>query len=123
MKLLTKALRKKLPRLGVTNADKGDEAIVHIKFFLPDSPPWKWFVLEGEPVEYDHKEELDGIDDELKEKDFEFFGLVTGLKVEYGYFTLKELKKVRGPQGLPIERDRHWEPKTLGEVKRENNLS
>jgi len=110
VKLLTKALRKKLPRLGATNADRGDEAIVHTKFFVDQ---WVWFVLEGEPVLYDNGEE----------EDFEFFGLVDGLEVEFGYFTLKELKRVRGKQGLPIERDRHWEPKTLGEVKQEYNLS
>lgn len=112
MKLLTKALRKKLPPLH-SQSDKGfDKLIVHIKFFTPDAQ-WTWYVLEGEPVLYDNGEE----------QDFEFFGLVNGQALEFGYFTLKELKKVRGPQGLPIERDRHWEPKTLGEVKRENNLS
>lgn len=109
MKLLTKALRKKLPPFSARGRE-GDEAIVHTKFFLDQ---WTWYVLEGEPVLYDNGEE----------QDFEFFGLVDGLKLKFGYFTLKELKRIRGKQGLPIERDRHWEPKTLGEVKRENNLS
>jgi hypothetical protein len=45
-----------------------------------------------------------------------FFGLVSGFEVELGYFTLSELKQVRGPMGLQIERDLHFEPKTLDEL-------
>ena len=30
-----------------------------------------------------------------------------------------ELESARGPMGLPIERDLHWEPKTLAEIARE----
>jgi hypothetical protein len=30
-----------------------------------------------------------------------------------GYFSLSELKSVKGPLGLPIERDLHFELKTL----------
>ena len=46
-----------------------------------------------------------------------FFGLVSGLELEFGYFSLKELKEVKGPMGLPIERDLHFEPKTLRELR------
>ena len=35
----------------------------------------------------------------------QFFGLVDGLEAELGYFWLSELTGVRGPLGLPIERD------------------
>ena len=28
----------------------------------------------------------------------------------------KELEEVRGPMGLPIERDLYWQPKTLEEI-------
>jgi hypothetical protein len=45
------------------------------------------------------------------------FGLVSGLEVEFGYFSLKELRETRGPMGLHIERDLHSEPKTLGELE------
>ena len=44
------------------------------------------------------------------------FGLVDGHEKELGYFSLKELESVRGPFGLPIERDIHWQPKTLEEI-------
>ena len=35
---------------------------------------------------------------------------------ELGYVSLKELEEVRGPMGLPIERDLYWQPKTLEEI-------
>jgi hypothetical protein len=48
--------------------------------------------------------------------DFHFFGLVDGHCKELGYFSLSDLEGVRGPMGLPIERDLHWQPKTLEEI-------
>jgi hypothetical protein len=36
--------------------------------------------------------------------------------VELGYFSLKELKEVKGPMGLPIERDLYYEPKSQKEL-------
>jgi len=48
--------------------------------------------------------------------DFHFFGLVDGLEKELGYVALSELQGVRGPLGLPIERDLWWKPKTLEEI-------
>ena len=44
-----------------------------------------------------------------------FFGIVSGFELELGYFSLKELKEVKGPMGLPIERDLYYEPKSLRE--------
>ena len=45
------------------------------------------------------------------------FGLVIGHEIELGYVSLAELKSVKGPMGLPIERDFYYEPKTLRELK------
>ena len=56
------------------------------------------------------------MDDAQNEIDFQFFGLVEGFEKELGYFNLSELESVRGPLGLPIERDLHFQPKTLGEI-------
>jgi hypothetical protein len=42
--------------------------------------------------------------------------LVNGIELELGYFSLKELQQTCGPLGLPIERDVHFEPKTLKEL-------
>ena len=96
MKLLTEALRAKLPPLGSTDRLPHDQAIVQAKFFTPDSS-WTWY-----PAEFD------GVDT--------FFGLVVGFEVEAGHFSLSELESVRGPWGLPIERDRWFKPVPLSQV-------
>jgi hypothetical protein len=56
------------------------------------------------------------LDESDKEVDFRFFGLVDGHEKELGYFLLSELEEVRGPMGLPIERDLYFKPKTLEEI-------
>ena len=104
MKLLTKEMRKKLPPL-YTQASKGGKALVYLKLFTPDGA-FTWYLTEGSPIK----------DENGKEVDFHFFGLVDGLDKELGYVALSELEAVRGPLGLAIERDLWWEPKTLEEV-------
>jgi len=104
MKLLTAEIRKKLPPL-YTQETKGGKAVAHVKYFTPDSN-WTWWVTEGSPV----------TDESGKEVDFHFFGLVEGHEKELGYVALSELESVRGPLGLPLERDLHWQPKTLEEI-------
>jgi hypothetical protein len=52
------------------------------------------------------------------EADFLFFGLVVGQERELGYFSLSELETVRGPLGLPIERDLSFKPCPLSRVMR-----
>ena len=44
------------------------------------------------------------------------WGLVDGLEREWGYFSIDELKSVRGPFGLNIERDIHFDPTPVSEV-------
>jgi len=104
MELLTEEIRKKLPPL-YSQDGKGGKAIAQVKFFTPSSS-WSWYATEGEPV----------LDESGEEIDFRFFGLVDGHCKEFGYFSLAELEEVRGPMGLPIERDLHWQPKTLEEI-------
>ena len=91
MELLTAELRQNLPALY--GQEHVEDPIVHAKFFTPDSS-WTWYVTEGSP------------DDD----DFRFFGYVCGLANEWGYFMLSELESVRGPMGLPIERDLYFKP-------------
>lgn len=93
--LLTEQLRKKLPKLYECE-EQGFNALAQVKFFTPDSN-WTWYASE-----------FDGEDI--------FFGLVSGFEVEVGYFSLSELQSVRGPLGLPIERDLYFVPKTLQEL-------
>ncbi len=87
MELLTKELRKKFPKLGATENTPLEEKVVVAKFFNP-AGSWTWYA-----VEFDGKDE--------------FFGLVDGFELEWGSFSLSELKSVRGPFGLGIERDRY----------------
>jgi hypothetical protein len=94
--LLDTESRAQLPKLYTTEK-LGDEAIAPVKFFTPDAN-WTWY-----PTEFDGEDI--------------FFGLVSGNVLELGYFTLSELEDARGLFGLPIERDLHYTPKTLREIK------
>ncbi len=96
--LLTAELRQRLPAYRATEAER--DPVAYVKFFTPDSS-WYWYVTE-----------FDGHDT--------FFGLVFGSYVEIGSFSLSELEELRGPLGLPVERDRFYEPKRLAEIKREH---
>ena len=90
VKLLTKELEKKLPPL-YSQDGLGDDAMAFVKIFAPDSN-WTWYITERDPDTN------------------ECFGVVCGLEREYGYFNLEELQGLRGPFGLPLERDRYFEP-------------
>ena len=94
-KLLPQEIRVKLPEL-YSGEEQGLEALAQVKFFTPDSF-WTWYASE-----------FDGEDI--------FFGLVSGLELELGYFSLNELESVHGPMGLPIERDLYFVPKPLQEL-------
>src|SRR5688572_27955971 len=110
MKLLTKELAKTLPALY--SQEKNADPMVICKFFDPTSQ-WTWYAIEGSPVD------ASGFYDTDKEKvDFVFFGLVSGLDVELGYFSLSELERLRGKFGLPVERDLYFQPTRLSEVKK-----
>lgn len=99
MKLLTKALRKKLPALGETDNKDPKEVKVIVKFFDPTGS-WTWYATE-----------FDGKDT--------FFGFVRGFDNELGYFSLSELESVKGKFGLGIERDLHFGKHSLKEVMEE----
>ena len=93
--LLPGELRERIPALYAT--EHLDDPIVHAKLFTPWTS-WTWFVTE-----FDGEETC--------------FGLVSGLEVELGYFNLAELEATQGPGGIRIERDLHFKPKPLSEVR------
>lgn len=97
MMLLTKENKKSLPALYAQDG-KGKEATVFVKFFYPAGAA-TWYATE-----YDPEEKI-------------FFGWadLTGSTGEFGYFALSELESFTGAMGLKIERDMHFEPKTLAE--------
>jgi len=87
MKLLTKAIEKKLPKLYSQENEKNPKIIV--KFFHPMSS-YTWYAYEGERQE---------------NGDWLFFGLVDGHEKELGYFTLEQLEEIK-VMGLGVERDK-----------------
>ncbi len=93
--LLPDELRSALPALY--SQEGTADPLVPVKFYTPDAE-WTWYAVE-----------FDGTDT--------FFGLVAGHAVELGYFSLAELRAVRGPKGLPVERDLHWTPRPLSWVR------
>ncbi len=95
--LIPETLAKSIPRLYAT--EKVSDPLVQVKFFTPDCS-WTWFVTEFDP-------------DERR-----CFGLVIGHEAELGYFALEELEEVRGPMGLPIERDLYFKPKPLSQCRK-----
>ena len=88
MKLLTKAILKKLPKLysSAAHEDTEKELTFHLKLFCPWSF-WTWYIAEYDPET--------GI----------AFGYTIGFENEYGSIDVKELETVTGPLGLKIERD------------------
>jgi len=94
--LLDDESREKLPPL-YSGEEQGLDAFAQVKFFTPDSN-WTWLASE-----------FDGEDI--------LFGLVVGLEIELGYFSLSELQSVKGPLGLPIERDLYFEPQSLRSLR------
>lgn len=98
MELLPKELFKQVPRLY--EQENVEDPIVHIKYFTPDAN-WYWLTTE------------------VDEDGDVMFGLVYGFEKEWGYYSLTELKQVRGALGLPVERDLYYEPRPVSEVSRE----
>jgi hypothetical protein len=104
MKMMTKEILNKLPKLYETeNIPKEDKKVV-VKFFNPCGAA-TWYGIEYDPESGD------------------FFGAVNLYgnvdEIELGYFNLRELESIRLPLGLKIERDLYWDSATtLGQVKR-----
>ena len=93
MKLMTKEIEKKIPGLYETDGENVKD--VAVKFFTPWAG-WTWYAVEGE---------------KLENGDWEFFGMVEGQEKEFGYFLLSQLEEIKGPFGMKIERDRHFDGK------------
>lgn len=96
VKLLTKAIREKLPKLYTTENIPLEEKVAVVKYFTPWTN-WTWY-----GVEFDGKDR--------------FFGLVDGFEREWGYFSLSELESITGVGGLKIERDRYFEPTKIKDL-------
>src|SRR3989441_13300707 len=100
MELLPPELREQLPSLYSQENEK--DPMVICKFFHPLST-MTWYAIEGSP----------------EGDDFIFYGWVHSDFPELGYFSLNEMQEVK-VMGPGIERDFHFTPKKLSEVRKEH---
>jgi hypothetical protein len=108
MKLMTKEIEKRIPKLYSTEKVALEEKVAVCKFFDPCGR-YTYYVVEGE-YEMEDGQPLD----------YRFFGYcVSPLGPdcdEWGYASLNEIARVRNRFGLGIERDLHFEPKKVSEL-------
>ena len=96
IKLLTRQQLTKLPALY--SQENNEDPMVICKFFTSWTS-WTWYGIE-----------FDG-------KDL-FFGYVAGDFPELGYFSLSELKDLKGPMGLSIQRDMYFKMCRLSKIRK-----
>jgi len=98
MKLITKEIARKLPKLYAQDGVK--DPMVYLKLFNPVGAG-TWYITEW-----------DGED-----TFFGFADLGDPACAEFGYISKSELESLRLPMGMSIERDAWWSPKPLSEAK------
>lgn len=96
MKLMTKTLAKKMPKLYGTEYMPLEDKVAVAKFFHPASD-WTWYAIE-----YDGNDLC--------------WGLVSGNEEEFGYFSISELESIHGPFELSVERDIYFRPVRIAEL-------
>tara|TARA_Y100000034_G_scaffold10451_1_gene10975 strand:- start:77 stop:397 length:321 start_codon:yes stop_codon:yes gene_type:complete len=100
MKLITKELENKTPKLYSNEEKTAEETMVIAKFFNPYGSQTWWM------TEYDPEQKLA----------FGYADLGFGCP-ELGYFSIAEMEEIRiKPFGGKIERDIHFTPCTLASV-------
>jgi len=116
MKMITKELMGVIPMYGTTSKLKPEDVKVQVKYFCPWNQ-WTWYATEGYAVMPDGTElPLSKVEDLNEVADVIFFGYVRGDFDELGSFSLNELKSVKGPMAMFIERDLHFGNYTLADV-------
>ena len=104
--LMTKELGEMIPALYANeNVEDHDSVLAPAKLFCPYNG-WTWYITEWDP------------------ETGTCFGLVEGFETELGYFGLTELAEATVFGGIPaVERDLYWEPKTIGEIRKESSVA
>lgn len=97
MELIPQEIRDTIPKLYETEDQK--DPLVYCKLFLDG---WTWLILEM------------SIDDDV------CFGYVISpfCNGKLGYFSLAEIQEVKGSLGLGVERDLHFKPQLLSQLKK-----
>lgn len=101
MKLLTKAIERKLLKNGENPKDDITKEKVVAKLFAPSGSAIWWIYS--------------------MDKNGDCFGVAELFNqtytIEYGYFNIHEIAKLRvKPFKLPVERDMYYTPETFGEL-------
>lgn len=100
MNLMPKEIAKNIPTIGAQDG-KGEDAVVYLKIFDPCGR------LTFFATEFDGEDTLFGYMISPLGPDCD----------EWGYSSLSELQSVRNPLGLPLERDRSFNPVPLAQAK------
>ena len=89
-------IKNKIPKLYET--EKQNDPIAYVKLFLDG---WTWYITEL------------SIDNNI------CFGyVISPFESELGYFSLNEIKSIKGSLGLSVERDILFKPTKLSTIKK-----
>ena len=95
-KLIPKNLLNRIPKLYET--EEQNNPIAYVKLFLDG---WTWFITEI------------SIDNNI------CFGyVISPFGAELGYFSLEEIKSIKGSLGIGVERDLSFKPTKLSIIKK-----
>ena len=96
MELIPKEIKEQIPFLYTT--ENQNNPTVFVKLFL-DS--WTWYITELS---------IDG--------DIAFGYVISPFGAELGYFSLEEIKNIKGILGIGVERDLSFKPTKLSIIKK-----
>ena len=96
MELIPQEIKNKIPKLYET--EEQNDPIAYVKLFLDG---WTWYITEL------------SIDNNI------CFGyVISPFGAELGYFSLNEIKSIKGSLGLSVERDLSFKPTKLSIIKK-----
>ena len=96
MELISKEIKNQIPKLYET--EEQNDPIAYVKLFLDG---WTWYITEL------------SIDNNI------CFGyVISPFESELGYFSLNEIKSIKGSLGLGVERDLSFKPTKLSIIKK-----
>ena len=96
MELIPQEIKELIPKLYET--EEQNDPIAYVKLFLDG---WTWYITEL------------SIDNNI------CFGyVISPFESELGYFSLNEIKSIKGSLGLSVERDLSFKPTKLSTIKK-----
>ena len=96
MELIPQEIKELIPKLYET--EEQNDPIAYVKLFLD---AWTWYITEL------------SIDNNI------CFGyVISPFESELGYFSLNEIKSIKGSLGLSVERDISFKPTKLSRIKK-----